>query len=103
MLFKKQKEHWNALLPYEKRFEVAMWVLVCAFIVFFALDILRATGRLAIGFDPFPIARVMIIAMNICEAVVYWRTNRNFAHSCVMVAIVFGLGAIWDIVKLFIF
>ncbi len=103
MKIKKQKDHWNELLPYEKRFEVATWVLFGAFVIFFALEILRATGHLAIGFDPFPITRVMVVAMNVCEAVVYWRTKREFAHSCVMVAIVFGLGAIWDIVKLFVF
>lgn len=102
MKFKKQKDHWNELLPYEKRFEVAMWVFFCAFVVFFALDILRATSVFDIGFDAFPITRALIAAVSACEAVVYWRTNRNFAHTCVMCAVVFGLGTVWDIVKLFI-
>jgi hypothetical protein len=99
---KKWKDQWKELLPYEKRFEVAMWVLVCAFVVFFALDILREIGVLDIGFDAFPIGRALIIAANVCEAVVCWRTNRNLAHTAIITAVIFGLGAIRDIVRLFL-
>ena len=102
MMFRKQKEHWDELLPHEKRFEVAMWVFLGAGVVFLVLDVLRVIGVLAIGFNPFPIARAMIVAANVCQAVVCWRTNRNLAHTSIIVAVGFGLGTIWDIVKLFL-
>ncbi len=102
MKFKKQKDHWNELLPYEKRFEVATWVLFCAFVVFFALDLLGAFGVLTVGFDAFVIAGALIAAAEVCQAVVYWRTYRNLAHTSLIMAIIFSLSVIRDIVKLFI-
>ena len=99
---KKWKDHWKELLPHEKRFEVATWVLFCAFVIFFALDLLGAFGVLTIGFDAFAIARVLFVAVEVCQAVVYWRTNRNLAHSYLVMAFIFGLGILRAIVKLFI-
>ena len=98
---KKWKDHWKELLPYEKRFEVAMWVLMGAFVIFLALDFLGAFGVLTIGFDAFVIAGALIAAAQACEAVVYWRTNRRLAHTSIILAIIFGLCTIRDIARLF--
>jgi len=76
---KKQKEHCNELLPYEKRFEVVKWVL----------------------FDTFVITGALIAAAEACQAVIYWRTYRNLAHSSIILAIIFGLCTVRDIVRLF--
>ncbi len=101
MKLKKQKDHWNELLPHEKRFEVAMWVLFGAFVIFFALDILGAFGVLTIGFDAFVIAGALIAAAQACQAVVYWRTNRGLAHTSTILAILFGLCTLRDVARLF--
>ena len=101
MKFKKQKDHWNELLPYEKRFEVATWVLFFAFAAFTALDFLDSFGVFAVGFDAFVIAGALIAAAQACQAVVHWRTNRGLARSFLLGAIIFGLCTIRDIVRLF--
>ena len=99
---KKWKERWREMLPYEKWFEVAGWVLLCPAVILLALDILGAFGILAISFDAHAASRILFVMANACEAVVNWRYARNVAHACIMTAVVFGLGAVWDIIKLFI-
>ena len=99
---KKQKDHWQELLPYEKKFEVAAWVLCGLFFLVLALE-LMAWRKL----PTFPVAvdilgGLLITAAQGCEAVACWRKNRNAAHGFLLLAIVFGLGVLWDIVKLFI-
>ena len=102
MKFKKQKDHWKELLPYEKRFEVAKWVLFFALAVFIALDFMDSFGVIAIGFDAHVISGVLITAALVCEAVVYWRTNRQVAHSSLVLAVIFGFMSLRNIVKLFL-
>ena len=99
---KKWKDHWKELLPYEKRFEAAMWVLFCAFAVFISLDFLDSFGVLAVGFDAFEIAGALIAAAQACQAVVYWRTNRKLARTSLLVAIIFCLATLQDIVMLLV-
>ena len=99
---KKQKDHWNELLPYEKKFEVATWVLFGLFLVVFALEIMGWIKVLTIPVDLDIVGGFLIASAEACQAVVLWRKERNVAHASMMVAIVFGLGAVWDIVKLFI-
>ena len=98
---KRWKDHWNELLPYEKRFEVASGVLFCLCLIFLLLDILSAFGVVKIRIDAFAISRVLLVVGHACQVVVNWRIERNVANTFLISAIVFGLGAVWDIVKLF--
>ena len=99
---KKQKDHWNELLPYEKKFEVATWVLFGLFFVVFAMEIMTWIKVLILPFALEIPGHLLLGSAQACQAVVYWRKERNVAHACLLAAIVFGLGAVWDIVKLFI-
>ena len=99
---KKWKEHWNELLPYEKKFEVAFWILTSLFFISFLIEILDKTNVMPVDMDMFIVAKGLLAAANACEAVSEWRKNRSFAHACVACAVVFGLGTVWEIVKLFI-
>jgi uncharacterized membrane protein YjjB (DUF3815 family) len=99
---KKWKERWNEMLPYEKKFEVATYVLVCHWLVFFVLDILAEFGVLAISFDAYEIARLFAALAMGCQAVVYWRRKRGTAIFFLILGILWGRNAIWEIVKLFI-
>ena len=99
---KKQKDRWNKLLPYEKCFDVGSWVFLCLCIVFFTLDILGGTGVLRIPFDAFPVIRWLLVAGNACQAVAYRRTERRLANGALMMTVAFGLGGIWDIIKMFL-
>jgi hypothetical protein len=99
---KKWKDQWKELLPHEKRFEVASWVLACAFIVFLTLDNLKESGFLTFAFDSAVIAVALMTAVQACEAVAYWRTNRGLAYSSIILAIICGLGVLQNIVKLFL-
>ena len=99
---KKWKDHWNELLPHEKKFEVAGWILTSLFVISFLIEILDKTNVMPVDMDMFIVAKGILAAANACEAVVCWRKNRSFAHACVACAVVFGLGTVWEIVKLFI-
>ena len=99
---KKWKDHWNELLPYEKKFEVAFWILTSLFFISFLIEILDKTNVMPVDMDMFIVAKGLLAAANACEAVSEWRKNRSFAHACVACAVVFGLGTVWEIVKLFI-
>ena len=99
---KKWKERWKEMLPYEKKFEVATWVILSPAIVFFAMDILAAFGALTIPFDAFLISKLFgALAMG-CQTVVYWRRERGTAIVFLILGILWGRNAIWDFVKLFI-
>ena len=99
---KKWKDHWNELLPYEKKFEVAFWILLGLFLVTFLIEILDKLNVMPVDMDMFIVLKGLLAAANACEAVSEWRKNRSFAHACVACAVVFGLGTVWEIVKLFI-
>lgn len=99
---KKWKERWNEMLPYEKKFEVASYVLICPFAVFFVLDILAAFGVLTIAFDAFVISTVFGALTLGCQTVVCWRKERNTAILAMIMGIWWGLDVIWEIAKLFI-
>ncbi|MBR2048450.1 MAG: hypothetical protein IJ960_07620 [Oscillospiraceae bacterium] len=99
---KKQKDHWQELLPYERKFEVAAWVLCGLFFLVLALEMMAWRKLLVFPAAVDLLGGLLITAANGCGAVVYWRKKRNHAQVCILVAIVFGLGVLWDIVKLFI-
>ena len=99
---KKWKDHWNELLPYEKRFEVATEVFISLFLIFFLLDVLAVLHVVTIDFDAFAVSRLWLVAGYVCQTVVYWRIERKVANSFLTLAVVFGLGVVWDIVKLFL-
>ena len=99
---KKWKDHWAELLPYEKKFEVATWVLFGLFLVVFVLEVMDWIKVLTLPVDLDIIGGLLIASAQACEAVVYWRKARHLAHAFLLGAIVFGLGTVWDVVKLFI-
>ena len=99
---KKWKDHWNELLPYEKKFEVAFWILTSLFFISFLIEILDKTNVMPVDMDMFIVAKGILAAANACEAVSEWRKNRSFAYACIACTVVFGLGTVWEIVKLFI-
>ena len=99
---KKWKDHWNELLPYEKKFEVAFWILTSLFFISFLIEILDKTNVMPVDMDMFIVAKGLLAAANACEAVSEWRKNRSFAYACIACTVVFGLGTVWEIVKLFI-
>lgn len=99
---KKQKDHWKELLPYEKKFEVASYIALGVALIVFVFEGLDIFGILPVAFDLSIILRGLMAVFGACQAVVYWRKERHLAHVSMMIAIVFGLGAVWDIVKLFI-
>ena len=99
---KKQKDHWKELLPYEKKFEVASFIFLGVALIVFVFEVLDKFGVLPVAFDLFIISRGLLAVAAACQAVVYWRKERHLAHASMMIAIVFGLGVVWDVVKLFI-
>ena len=102
---KKQKDHWKELLPYERKFEVAAWALCGMFflVLFLELMVWHKLLTLPVHVDIVDIlGGFLIAAAQGCEAVALWRKNRSVAHVFFLMAIVFGLGTIRDIVKLFI-
>lgn len=99
---KKWKERWNEMLPYEKKFEIATWIILCPAVVFFVLDILDAFGILTLAFDAFVISLVPLVLALGCQTVVCWRKYRSTASWFMIVGIWWGLDAILEIVKLFI-
>ena len=98
---KKWKERWNEMLPYEKKLEVASYVLFCPFVVFFVFDVLAAFGILTIAFDAFLISKVFGALALGCQTVVCWRKERGTAIWIMIMGIWWGLDAIWEIVRLF--
>ncbi len=99
---KKWKERWKEMLPYEKKFAVATYVLAGPLLVFFVLDILALFGVLAISFDAYEISRLFAALAIGCQTVVYWRRERGTAVVFLILGILWGRNAIWDFVKLFI-
>jgi len=99
---KKQKDHWKELLPYEKKFEVASYIALGVFLIVFVFEVLDKFGVLPVAFDLYIISRGLLAVGQACMTVVYWRKERHLAHACLFVAIVFGLGTVWDVVELFI-
>lgn len=97
---KKWKERWKEMLPYEKKCEVATGIFLFLAILAFLFEVLDKIGVFPVAIDPFVIGKVMLVAAQSCQAVVCWRKERNLAYAFMMVAICFGLGVIWDIVKL---
>ena len=99
---KKWKERWNEMLPYEKKFEVASWVILCPAVAFLVLDILDAFGVLTLAFDAFVVSLVPLALAFGCQAVVCWRKYRSTAIWSMIMGIWWGLDVIWEIAKLFI-
>ena len=89
------------MLPYEKKFAVATYVLAGPWLVFFVLDILALFGVLAISFDAHEISRLFAALAIGCQTVVYWRRERDTAIVFLILGILWGRNAIWEIVKLF--
>ena len=99
---KKWKQHWNEMLPYEKGFEVASWVIGCLTLISLVLEIMVAIRALMLNFDVAVITSILFVLCLACAAVVCWRKERHFAHFLIFLAILYGFGAIRDIVGLFI-
>ena len=100
---KKWKARWKELLPYEKKFAVAAYVMLAVFLIVFTFEVLDKFGIISVGIDLFIVFGGVLAIGQGCEAVVCWRKERNLAYIFMMAAIVFGFGAVWDVVKLFIF
>ena len=98
---KKWKQHWNEMLPYEKGFEVASWVIGCLTLISLVLEIMAAIRALTLNFDVAVITSILFVLCLACAAVVYWRKERHLACFCIFLAILYGFGAIRDIVGLF--
>ena len=99
---KRYKDKCNEFLTYEKKVEVAFWILLGLFLITFLIEILDKLNVMPVNMDMFIVAKGILAAANACEAVSEWRKNRSFARACVACAVVFGLGTVWEIVKLFI-
>ena len=99
---KKQKDHWKELLQYEKKFEVAAYIAIGIALIVFVFEVLDKFGVLPVAVDLFIISRGLLAVGQAGMAVVYWRKERHLAHASLIVAIVFGLGVVWDVVELFI-
>ena len=99
---KQWKQRWNEMLPYEKGFEVASWVIGCLTLISMVLEIMAAIRALTLPFAVAVITSILFVLCMACAAVVYWRKERHFAHFLIFLAILFGFSAIRDIVGLFI-
>ena len=99
MRSKKQNEHWNKLLPYEKGFAVAGAVCFLAFLILEVLKLLDRFGILLLGFDPTVALVSLLFVGQACELVVNWRTNHERAQYALFCDIfILGLGAMLAIV-----
>lgn len=99
---KKWKERWNKLLPYEKKFEIATWVLLFVAAIAFVFEVLDKTNVLPVAFDFFILTNGLLMLALVCSAVACWRTERSSAKASIGLAIWCAIHIIWEIVKLFI-
>jgi len=99
---KKQKERWNNMLPYEKKFEVGCWVLLFVAVIAFVFEMLDKFNVLPVAFDFFILTNGLLMLALVCSAVACWRTERSSAKSSIGLAIWCAITLIWEIIKLFI-
>ena len=95
------KERWNEMLPYERKFAVASWVLLPLSLIACLVEILSYIGVLVIPFDIAFVTEGLVALIAGCGAVISWRKERSSAICLIVIAIWRGLDAIWEIVKLF--
>ena len=98
----KQKERWKKLLPYEKKFEVASYILLLISVISFIFEILDKTKVLPVAFDFYILTIGLLLFALACNAVASWRTERTSAKGSVGLAIWCAITIIWEIVKIFI-
>ena len=66
---KKRKQRWNEMLPYEKGFEVASWVIGCLTLISMVLEIMAAIRALTLPFDVAVITSILFV---LCMPVRRW-------------------------------
>ena len=99
---KKWKERWNKLLPYEKKFEIATWVLLFVGVIAFVFEMLDKFNVLPVAFDFYILTNGLLMLALVCSAVACWRTERSSAKASIGLTIWCAITLIWEIVKLFI-
>ena len=99
---KKWKQRWNELLPYEKKFEVACYILLFVAVIVFVFEVLDKTNVLPVAFDFYILTTGLLLLGLVCSAVACWRTERSSAKASIGLAIWCAITLIWEIVKLFI-
>ena len=97
---KKWKERWNAMLPHEKIFEMASWCAFTAFVIVWCIGLLQKCEILTLHFHAAVICRVLVTIVTACQAVVWWRKDRAWSYGFILACIVFGVRAVWDILRL---
>ena len=99
---KKWKQRWNELLPYEKKFEVACYILLFVAVIVFVFEVLDKTNVLPVAFDFYILTTGLLLLGLVCSAVACWRTERSSAKASIGLAIWCVITLVWEIVKLFI-
>ena len=88
------QNEFKDLLPYEKKFRVAGWILMPVFVLVFILEILLPCD--------LDILVRMVLALTVgCYAVSAWRKQRSMAITFIVAASWNAIRAIYEIVKLF--
>ena len=99
---KKWKERWNKLLPYEKKCEVACYILLFVVVIAFVFEMLDKFNVLPVAFDFYILTNGLLMLALVCSVVACWRTERSSAKASIGLAIWCAITLIWEIVKLFI-
>lgn len=103
---KKWKERWNGMLLYEKVFEVTSYVIFSLFLgvafyeLFFTIGVQGGVLERILDAEIL-ITGLLAVAVG-CQAVVHWRRKRSSGIWNLAFAIMWGLDAVWKIVKLLI-
>lgn len=97
----REKERWNEMLPYERKFAVASYVFVGLALVVMLFQIFLIIVRGGYLVDIKFLGMGLMSLFLGCSAVVSWRKQRGFAILDLILAIWWGFDTIWEIVKLF--
>ena len=96
---KKWKNHWAELLPYEKKIEVTALLLAGVAGISLVCDVLQTFGAFSLGFDFFMVGKLALTFGLACEAVVFWRKQRNSAVAFTVSAILCLLSVLLDMIR----